>query len=63
VRCQLDHQENRPWISASDIETTNVCVQNLHMHTFLVADRFLKISAGRSNRIFCPNPLGTGFAL
>jgi hypothetical protein len=24
----------------SDIETTEVCVQNLHMHTFLAVDRF-----------------------
>ena len=26
-------------MSASGIETTEVCVQNLHMHTFLVADK------------------------
>jgi hypothetical protein len=38
-------------ISASDIETTGVCVQNLHMHTFLVADGLLKFSTARSSRV------------
>ena len=35
-------------MSASGIETTEVCVQNLHMHTFLAADRF---SEGRHGSV------------
>jgi hypothetical protein len=30
-------------MSASGIETTEVCVQNLHMHTFRIADRLKKV--------------------
>jgi hypothetical protein len=54
---------NWPWISVSDIETTEVCVQNLHMHTFLVADRLQKVALARSERPLFPHPSGTGVAL
>ncbi len=47
----------------SDIETTEVCVQNLHMHTFLVADRLQKVALARSERTLFPHPSGTGVAL
>ncbi len=45
-------------MSASGIETTELCVQNLHMHTFLVAGKIQKVGTDPSQENSLSAPVG-----